>query len=106
MLILTLSVTLMSQFGLPDPNDNVLEERIECGSISNRNARLLAAYLKRGSCIHAWLNYNVANHHQACVNPIVQGKARPGLNYGPTRIIYQRLNKGNYLCDYMSMVSG
>ena len=26
----------MSQFGLPDPNDNVLEERIEWDSISNR----------------------------------------------------------------------
>ena len=27
MLLLTLTLNLMSQFGLPDPNDNVLEER-------------------------------------------------------------------------------
>ena len=26
----------MSQFGLPEPNDTVLEERIEWNSISNR----------------------------------------------------------------------
>ena len=30
------------QFGLPDPNDNVLEERIEWNSISNRERKRLA----------------------------------------------------------------
>ena len=39
------------------------------------NACLLVAYWKRGSCIHAWLNYNVTNHRWACVNQIVQGCA-------------------------------
>ena len=54
----------MSQFGLPDSNEDVLEERIEWNSISNRNARLLAEYWKCSSCMHARLNYNVANHRR------------------------------------------
>ena len=48
MLILTLNADIMSQFGLPNPKDE--EEGIEWGRITNRNACLLVAYWKRGSC--------------------------------------------------------
>ena len=43
---------------------NVLEKRIEWDSMSNRNACLIVAHSKRGSCIHAWLNYSAANHRR------------------------------------------
>ena len=39
----------MSQFGLPDPNDNVLEERIKWDSISNREQKRGSSTNKRGS---------------------------------------------------------
>ena len=42
----------MSQFGLPGPNDNVLEERIEWDSISNWQSRRCLAYWKRGSSMN------------------------------------------------------
>ena len=54
MVILTL--TIMLQFALADPNDNVLKEQIEWDSISNLNACLLVTYSKEGSCMHACLN--------------------------------------------------
>ena len=39
----------MLQFGLPDPNDNVLKERIEWDRISNRNRGVVVVYWKRGT---------------------------------------------------------
>ena len=42
----------MSQFGLPNPNDNVLEERIEWDSILNQEQMRCCSILetKCGSC--------------------------------------------------------
>ena len=39
----------MSQFCLPDPSDNVLEERIEWASISNREQKRGSSMNKRGA---------------------------------------------------------
>ena len=45
----------MSQFGLPDPNAKILQERIEWESISNRNAFLGSVLENEAHPIIGWL---------------------------------------------------
>ena len=47
------TLTLMSQFGLPDPNGNVLDEQIEWDSIiESETPVMLIAFWKKGPIWH------------------------------------------------------
>ena len=63
MLIPTLTVTLMSQFVLPDPHD-VLEERIEWDVIWNRNACPAISVLETRLMHTCMIKLNLANHRR------------------------------------------